>query len=144
MSQRFTRSELHKLVWSKPTTELAKQFNLSDVAIHKICKKHDVPKPPLGWWAKQAAGHAVEVVPLPPLKRGTSDVITIASGMLKKNRTIFCERERRHASSRHRSTIRRRLSHIDTSRHHSRHCAKRSQTIVAFVSSTSPALSTWS
>lgn len=43
MSQRFTRQEFYELVWSKPMTHLAKDFRLSDVALHKICRKHDIP-----------------------------------------------------------------------------------------------------
>lgn len=45
MTQSFTREEFYDLVWSKPMTHLAKEFRLSDVALHKICKKHGIPKP---------------------------------------------------------------------------------------------------
>jgi len=82
MSRVFTREEFYELVWSKPMTHLAKEFALSDVALHKICKKHDIPNPPLGWWAKKAAGKAVKQTPLPKAKAGTSDRITIAAGQL--------------------------------------------------------------
>lgn len=82
MSRVFTREEFYDLVWSKPMTHLAKEFALSDVALHKICKKHDIPNPPLGWWAKKAAGKAVKQTPLPKAKAGTSDRITIAAGQL--------------------------------------------------------------
>ncbi|MBN8849620.1 MAG: hypothetical protein BGO24_17995 [Sphingomonas sp. 67-36] len=79
----FTREEFYDLVWSKPMTHLAKEFALSDVALHKICKKHDIPNPPLGWWAKKAAGKTVKQTPLPKAKAGTSDRITIAAGELR-------------------------------------------------------------
>ncbi|WP_414899737.1 hypothetical protein ACMT1E_08865 [Sphingomonas flavalba] len=82
MSRVFTRQEFYDLVWSKPMTHLAKEFALSDVALHKICKKHDIPNPPLGWWAKMAAGKAVKQTPLPKAKAGMSDRITIAAGQL--------------------------------------------------------------
>ena len=82
MSRVFTRQEFYDLVWSKPMTHLAKEFALSDVALHKICKKHDIPNPPLGWWAKKAAGKPVKQSPLPKAKAGTSDRITIAAGQL--------------------------------------------------------------
>lgn len=82
MARTFTRQEFYDLVWSKPMTHLAKEFALSDVALHKICKKHDIPNPPLGWWAKKAAGKAVKQTPLPKAKAGTSDRITIAAGQL--------------------------------------------------------------
>ena len=39
-------------------------------ALHKICKKHDIPNPALGWWAKKAAGKAVKQIPLPKAKTG--------------------------------------------------------------------------
>lgn len=83
MSRVFTRQEFYDLVWSKPMTHLAKEFALSDVALHKICKKHDIPNPPLGWWAKKRAGKAVKQTPLPKAKSGTSDTITIAAGELR-------------------------------------------------------------
>lgn len=83
MSRLFTRAEFYELVWSKPMTHLAKEFALSDVALHKICKKHDIPNPPLGWWAKKAAGKAVKQTPLPKAKIGMSDSITIAAGDLR-------------------------------------------------------------
>lgn len=82
MSRTFTRQEFYDLVWSKPMTHLAKEFALSDVALHKICKKHDIPNPPLGWWAKKAAGKAVKQTPLPKVKAGTTDRIMIAAGQL--------------------------------------------------------------
>jgi len=82
MARQFTREKFYDLVWSKPMTHLAKEFALSDVALHKICKKHDIPNPPLGWWAKKAAGKAVKQTPLPKAKAGTSDRITIAAGQL--------------------------------------------------------------
>ena len=83
MSRVFTRQKFYDLVWLKPMTHLAKEFALSDVALHNICKKHDIPNPPLGWWAKKAAGKAVKQTPLPKAKAGTSDRITIAAGELR-------------------------------------------------------------
>ncbi|MBA4000159.1 hypothetical protein [Brevundimonas sp.] len=84
MSRTFTREEFYELVWSKPMTQLANEFALSDVALHKICRKHGIPNPPLGWWAKKAAGKPVERTPLPPLTSGDrARTITIAEGHLK-------------------------------------------------------------
>jgi len=55
-SKTITREELYALVWSKPTTELAKEFGISDVGLGKICKRMEVPKPPLGYWRKVEVG----------------------------------------------------------------------------------------
>ncbi|MGH6616685.1 hypothetical protein [Sphingomonas sp.] len=84
MARVFTRSEFYDLVWSKPMTHLAKDFAISDVALHKIAKKHDVPTPPPGWWAKKAAGKSVKQTPLPKAKAGSGDKITIAGGELSQ------------------------------------------------------------
>ena len=60
------RAELYALIWEKPVTHVAKQFGLSDVAIRKICIKHKIPLPPLGYWAKLQHGKKVSQTPLPP------------------------------------------------------------------------------
>jgi hypothetical protein len=77
MRQTFTRREFYNLVWSKPMIHLAKEFGVSDVALHKICRKHNIPNPPLGWWAKKAAGKAVKQIPLPETEIGKPDAIII-------------------------------------------------------------------
>lgn len=48
----ITKEELEKLVWEKPTTQLAKELNCSDKAIEKRCKKFGIDKPPRGYWRK--------------------------------------------------------------------------------------------
>ena len=77
MSLSFTRREFYDLVWSKPMIHLAKDLGVSDVALHKICRKHDIPNPPLGWWAKKAAGKVVEQIPLPEVESDRPDAIYI-------------------------------------------------------------------
>jgi hypothetical protein len=59
------RSELYEEVWSAPMTRLAKQLGISDVGLAKACRRHDVPAPPRGYWAKLAAGHKPPRTPLP-------------------------------------------------------------------------------
>ena len=54
-STTVSREELHQLVWEFPGTHLAKRFGISDVALAKICRRLDVPRPPPGWWARKAA-----------------------------------------------------------------------------------------
>ena len=43
--------ELSKLVWLKPSQQLAKEFGVSDVALAKHCKKRGIEKPTRGYWA---------------------------------------------------------------------------------------------
>lgn len=47
------KKTLEELVWSKPTTALAKEFGVSDKAVEKLCKKLEVEKPPRGYWTKK-------------------------------------------------------------------------------------------
>jgi hypothetical protein len=72
-----TRDELYGLVWETPGTLLSKRFGVSDVALAKICRRFDVPRPPPGWWARKAAGHKVKVAPLPKPQPDTPDRIRI-------------------------------------------------------------------
>src|SRR5215471_10604452 len=90
----FTREQFYDLVWSKPMTHLAREFAISDVALHKICRKHDIPNPPLRWWAKKEAGKTVKQTPLPKAKAGTADRITIADADLsRESSTLATARE---------------------------------------------------
>jgi len=40
----FTRQQFYEQVWSKSAVQLAKDLNISDVAIAKLCKKHDTQR----------------------------------------------------------------------------------------------------
>ena len=59
LSQRRTKhpskERLQKLVWEKPTCQLAKDFGVSDKSIEKWCKKYNIEKPPRGYWQKKLA-----------------------------------------------------------------------------------------
>jgi len=60
MSRRLSRRELFDMVWDRPVTKVAADLGVSDVAIHKICRKHEIPVPGRGHWAKVAAGKPVK------------------------------------------------------------------------------------
>lgn len=47
------KEELQKLIWEKPTTLIAKDFNVSDKAIEKLCIKLNIEKPSRGYWTKK-------------------------------------------------------------------------------------------
>ncbi len=49
---------LGKLIWEKPTSQIAKDLGVSDKAIEKHCKKLALKKPPRGYWAKIQAGES--------------------------------------------------------------------------------------
>lgn len=52
----LSREELFALVWERPTSEIANELGISDVAVGKLCEKLQVPKPPRGYWARVEAG----------------------------------------------------------------------------------------
>ena len=66
INKNLTREELYELVWSAPSVQVAESLGISDVALAKRCKKQNVPKPPLGYWAKVAAGQSPTKKKLPP------------------------------------------------------------------------------
>lgn len=74
---KLSRGELYERVWQTPMRTLAKEFQISDVGLKKICARHDVPTPGLGYWAKVAHGKKVTQTKLPPKASGKPDVIVI-------------------------------------------------------------------
>ncbi|MCA0909792.1 hypothetical protein [Qipengyuania gaetbuli] len=99
MSLSFTRREIYDLVWSTPMIHLAKELGVSDVALHKICRKHDIPNPPLGWWARKAAGKAVEQIPLPEIESDRPAAIFIRNAPAADWKTQAIEVAERKAKS---------------------------------------------
>ena len=61
----ISRIELFKLLCEKPTTEIAKELGISDVALGKMCRRMQVPKPPRGYWARVTAGQIPKRPALP-------------------------------------------------------------------------------
>ena len=57
----ISKEELEKLVWEKPSIEVAKMFGVTDKAIEKRCKKYGITKPPRGYWRKIECGQ----IPIP-------------------------------------------------------------------------------
>src|SRR5262245_5050183 len=63
MSIQITRRDLYDRVWAEPIQKLSKEFGLSDVGLAKVCRRHGIPVPPRGYWAKKQAGHNVRKAP---------------------------------------------------------------------------------
>jgi hypothetical protein len=79
---KLTREELYQKVWSKPATLLAKDLGISDVAIAKICKKLNIPKPYSGYWRQVDVGHGVQS-PLPEIRQGIPKDVVIYPNRVK-------------------------------------------------------------
>jgi hypothetical protein len=63
----LSRTELYELVWTSPIVQLSKKYGLTDVGLAKICKRHRIPRPGRGYWAKLRHGVADPRTPLPPI-----------------------------------------------------------------------------
>jgi hypothetical protein len=74
-NKKISRQELYNLVWSKPMTALAKEYNISDNGLRKICKKLNIPLPQLGHWQKLQFGKKVVIIPLPKDFKGEDCII---------------------------------------------------------------------
>lgn len=71
----LTREELYQKVWNTPATKLASEFGISDVALGKICRRMEIPKPPPGYWRQIETGHRPHIPPLPaPAEDTPTDV----------------------------------------------------------------------
>ena len=74
----LSRRELYDLVWTAPVVAIAKRFGLSDGGLGKLCKRHNIPVPPRGYWARIRQG---QTMPRPPLPDHPElDGIAIRSG----------------------------------------------------------------
>jgi hypothetical protein len=64
---RLNREDLYERVWTVPMTKLAKQYDVSDVALAKTCTKRLIPLPGRGYWARKNASRPVGSAPSLPI-----------------------------------------------------------------------------
>jgi hypothetical protein len=60
------RQELYDLFWASAIRILCKRFDVSNVWLAKICRRHRIPVPQRGYWAKHQAGGRPTPHALPP------------------------------------------------------------------------------
>ena len=77
MEHQFSRQAFFDLMWSKPIKDIAPDFGISDVALAKFCRKHEIPLPGRGYWAKLHAGKPVMAFALPARGLGRHETITL-------------------------------------------------------------------
>jgi len=59
--------------------QLAQGFGISDVGLAKLCRRHNIPLPGLGYWRKRETGHDPGRVPLPPASNQAMESIEIVA-----------------------------------------------------------------
>lgn len=74
---RFTRQELYALVWEKSTVQLAREFGISDRGLAKICARHIIPRPTVGYWRLVEVDRQPKRPKLPPIKDGALETVDI-------------------------------------------------------------------
>jgi hypothetical protein len=67
-NSKWDRQELYEKVWQSPLRKLAKEYNISDVGVAKVCRKLKIPLPGLGHWTKIVCGHTIPRPPLPEVE----------------------------------------------------------------------------
>ncbi len=85
IQEKFTRKELYDLIWSKPLTTLAKEYQISDNGLRKKCKTHNIPLPKMGHWNKVKFNKKLEVIPLPNEKESENQFIILNSREEREN-----------------------------------------------------------
>ena len=73
----LTREELYEKVWSTPMQKLAADFGFSGVGFAKLCRRHRVPVPARGYWARVQAGQAPKRTALPTAKEPKLNTVEI-------------------------------------------------------------------
>jgi len=65
-----TREKLYEEIWAEPITKVAKRYGVSDSFLVRILQRLNVPRPPMGYWAKLAVGKTVPRPVLPEARPG--------------------------------------------------------------------------
>ncbi|WP_339753982.1 hypothetical protein [uncultured Marinobacter sp.] len=102
----ITRESLYEEVWAEPVSRVAPRYGISGVALGKVCRKHKVPLPPRGYWAKINAGHTPKKLPLPTAKE-------FENYSLPLSRSRTCDPNNPDASRKKATTAQERIGFVD-------------------------------
>src|ERR1700681_2691952 len=80
----LTRAELYDLVWSEPVAKVAQRYKLSGNGLSKLCRKHAVPLPPRGYWAKLQHGKKPRRPALRAAKTPEVETVRITKGTVPR------------------------------------------------------------
>jgi len=73
----MSREQLYDAVWTTPVMRLSKKYGLSDVGLAKLCKRYQIPRPGVGYWAKLKSGFPEPRTPLPPVNDPKLETISL-------------------------------------------------------------------
>jgi hypothetical protein len=97
MEEIWNREELYAEVWEKPLVRVAAKYDISAVALGKVCRKLQIPLPGRGYWTKKEFGKPVEKSTLPeasnlPVVRRMKNVLANTMGR-EENKTVEIEND---------------------------------------------------
>lgn len=72
----YRRTELFEQVWSEPMRTVASRYDVSDVALKKICRRLAIPTPEAGYWNKRPDRRRARP-PLPVAPEGVGEVLDV-------------------------------------------------------------------
>jgi len=72
-----TRERLYDEVWTDPVRTVAAKYGISDVGLAKVLRRHRIPVPGRGYWQILRAGSNPRRRPLPALRAGEEEQVTI-------------------------------------------------------------------
>ncbi|WP_192247990.1 hypothetical protein [Mesorhizobium caraganae] len=76
----LSRAQLHALVWSKPMTQIAREFGIRDQHIAQACDAYDVARPRTGHWQKIEHGKSVQTAALSNDRFGENEIVVVGIG----------------------------------------------------------------
>jgi hypothetical protein len=71
---KISRRELYDRIWITPMSKLARELDISDVGLAKVCRRYGIPRPARGYWAKLAVGKAPPKPSLPASETETVEL----------------------------------------------------------------------
>ena len=84
----ITREELYNRVWTETVDRLSKELGISNVGLGKLCRRHDIPVPPRGYWAKKEHGHKARQTPYLHYEMVTPIPSTLATSRRQRPPTL--------------------------------------------------------
>jgi hypothetical protein len=91
----ITKEELEKLVWEKPTRDIALMYNVQTETVNEKCRELGIARPPTKGWAsieRKKGGN--KKIPLNPIRCKNCNITFIP----KKAKAIYCSKACMHAS----------------------------------------------
>lgn len=95
-TKQLSREELFELIWQKPLSHLAKEYQISDTGLRKICIRLKIPLPSQGHWARLRLGKSFKKPALPEfhyidkiiLKKRTTGDQVVSEKTSKQNQIL--------------------------------------------------------